>query len=205
MVYIKEQLPKPMTNKELEELYKNWNEESWKVLAERNIRFAVKVANSFSNTELEEEDLFSIALLGLIKSAKKFNPSLGYKFSTFSSYVIKNEILMELRKQKRYLNPKESIDEVFVNEKGDFLHVAELIPDSSDIEDSVLFKELTSVLKLSIQAETERDQKIIIMFFNQKSQREIAKCFGISQSYVSRIVKRFKNNFEKEYRRWRNG
>ena len=192
-----------MTNEELEELYKNWNEESWKVLAERNMRLAIRVANSFSNTELEEEDLFSVALFGLVKSAKKFDPSLGYKFSTFSIYAIKNEILMELRKRKIHPYPKESIDEVFVNAKGDSFCVAELIPDSSDIEDSVLFKELTSVLKTSIQAETERDQKIIIMFFNQKSQREIAKCFGISQSYMSRIVKRFKNNFEKEYRRWR--
>lgn len=147
MVCIKEQLPKPMTNEELEELYKNWNEESWKVLAERNMRLAIRVANSFSNTDFEEEDLFSVALFGLVKSAKKFDPSLGYKFSTLSTYMIKNEILMELRKRKIHPYPKESIDEVFVNAKGDSFCIAELIPDSDDIEDSVLFKELTSVLK----------------------------------------------------------
>lgn len=100
MIQFKGKLQEPMTMVEKEKLYKDWNTESWKVLVERNMRLAVNIANSFSNTEIEDDDLLSIALYGLVKAAKKFNPLFGYEFSTFSIPVIRNEILHELRKRK---------------------------------------------------------------------------------------------------------
>lgn len=203
MAYMKGQVPEPMTKDELEELYRNWNPESWKVLAERNIRLAIRIANSFSNTGIEEEELLSIAFLGLVKSAKKFEPSFGYKFATFSSVLIKNEILMELKKRRIHPYPKESIDEVSVNENGDSLCIREWLADRIDIENVILYEELLSILLTTIQTESERNQEIIRMFFLQNSQKEIGSRFGISQSYVSKIIKRFKKNFEEAYRRWK--
>lgn len=201
MIRFKGKLPEPMTKEEKENLYKNWNVESWKVIVERNMRLAVNIANSFSNTEIEDDDLLSISLYGLVKAAKKFNPIFGYEFSTFSVPVIRNEILYELRKIKKHPYPKESLNDTVCNTKGEFSEKGESFPSSLDIESPMLCVELVEILTSVIRRESERNQKIIILYLNGKTQRDIGDSMGITQSYVSRIIKNFKDMFMKEYRR----
>jgi len=45
-----------------------------------------------------EEDIFQIGMIGLLKAAKKFDPSKGYKFSTYAVNSIRNTISNELKK-----------------------------------------------------------------------------------------------------------
>lgn len=202
MIRFKEKIPEPMTREEKENLYKNWNVESWKALVERNVRLAVNIANSFLNTEIEDDDLLSIALYGLVKAAKKFNPFLGYEFSTFSIPVIRNEILLELRKRKNHPYPKESLNDMVCNMKGECSEKGESFPSPFDIESPMLCVELIEILINIIRKESKRDQRVIILYLNGKTQDDISDSIGISQSYISRIIKKFKNTFLEEYRRW---
>lgn len=202
MIRFKGELPELMTRKEKENLYKDWNAESWKVLVERNMRLAVNIANSFSNTEIEDDDLLSIALYGLVKAAKKFNPLLGYEFSTFSIPVMRNEILMELRKIKKHPYPKESTNDKVFNSEGECYEKGETLQSPIDIESFMLGEELIEILTSVIRKENERNQKVILLYLNGKTQDDISHSVCISQSYVSKIIKKFQNTFSEEYRRW---
>lgn len=56
------------------------------------------IARKFLDTEIDFEDICSISKIGLIKAAKGFNPKLGFKFSTYATRTIQNEIIDELNK-----------------------------------------------------------------------------------------------------------
>lgn len=56
------------------------------------------------NLPVYDEDLQSIGIIGLIKAVKSYDTERGFKFSTYATRVIRNEILMSLqKKQWRYL------------------------------------------------------------------------------------------------------
>lgn len=66
-----------------------------------NIKLAYSVAWNMKSTGIEIEDLQSLALLGLVKAAKDFDETRGCKFSSFAITIMRNEILQEVRRQKK--------------------------------------------------------------------------------------------------------
>lgn len=194
MIYINEVIPKPMSKEESKIFFENWNGESWKTLAERNIRLAINIANSFYNTGIDENELFSISLFGLVKSAKKFNPNLGYKFSTYATSVIRNEIIGEIKNRKRYIYSQVSLNDIIEDNFDECtFERKDLISDCFNVEDIVIFNDLKEIIKREIKKENKRDKEIIILFLNGERQKSIGKKINVSQSQVSRIIKRFKN------------
>lgn len=200
MVHINTDLPEPMTKEESEEFFKNWNDESWKTLAERNIRLAIDIANSFYNTGIDEDELLSISLFGLTKSAKKFNPGLGVKFSTFAASVIRNEILQEIRKRKRHMHFQVSLNDIIENNFNEFVFERkDLISDCFNIEDIVAFNDLKETIKIEIEKENRRNREILVLFLNGEIQRNIGNKTNVSQPCVSRVIKKFKNKLCENY------
>jgi RNA polymerase sigma factor (sigma-70 family) len=57
-----------------------------------NLWLVNKFAKAYINHGLELPDLIQEGRLGLIKAAEKYDPSLGYKFSIYASWWIKNSI-----------------------------------------------------------------------------------------------------------------
>jgi len=49
-------------------------------------------------SHLEQEDLISFGIMGLIEAVDKFNPQIGVKFETYASYRIRGMIIDEIRK-----------------------------------------------------------------------------------------------------------
>ena len=47
------------------------------------------------------EDYFDVGIIGLCKAAQTFNPENNSKFSTYACICIRNNILMEIRNEKR--------------------------------------------------------------------------------------------------------
>ena len=57
-----------------------------------NLRLVIKIAKSYSGTEVSLIDLIQEGNMGLIRAAEKFDPSMGCRFSTYASYWIKHYI-----------------------------------------------------------------------------------------------------------------
>lgn len=70
---------------------------------------------------------------------------------------------------------------------GESVSYAEMIADRKDYEENTV----NSMLAQQIFEElSPREQRIFIMFFVEgKTQREISEALGITQSYISRIIK----------------
>lgn len=134
-----------------------------------------------------DEDLFATGLVGVIKSVNTFNPQKEIQFSSYASAVIRNEIIMSLRK-KRSLDYC-SIDEPLVSENGDNLYFYDVIEDKKCMEDEVVAK---THIENVFRTLKERDRKVIELLISGKEQQEVAQMFGITQSMVSKIVSKVK-------------
>jgi RNA polymerase sigma-B factor len=55
-------------------------------------RLAYSIANRFTQRGVESEDLFQVALMGLVKAVDRFDPTTHYRFSTFATPTILGEL-----------------------------------------------------------------------------------------------------------------
>lgn len=139
-----------------------------------------------------DEDLFSIGIIGVVKAVNTFNPDKGFTFSAYATRIIRNEILTTFR--KKCIIPAFSIDEPYELGNGESVDCSEMIADSRKFEEEAIadmqLEKFFSILN-------EREKKIISLNMQDKTQREIAKICGISQTHVSRTIKSV-------YKKWRN-
>jgi RNA polymerase sigma factor (sigma-70 family) len=91
-------------------------------LVEANIRLVMKIARSYSYYGVELEDLVNEGNMGLMVAAEKFDPNRGVKFSTYSSFWIKQKIL-------RALTNKSSIIRLPVYLKQRYLGIRKFVDD----------------------------------------------------------------------------
>ena len=61
-------------------------------LVEHNLRLVVNIARSYGNASLSLEDRISEGNHGLFIASRKFKPELGYKFSTYATWWIRQSI-----------------------------------------------------------------------------------------------------------------
>lgn len=66
-------------------------------LIEEHRHVAERVARRFPNRSLPWDDVFQVAQLGLLKAVDRFDPSKGFKFSTFAEPTISGELKRHFR------------------------------------------------------------------------------------------------------------
>ena len=72
---------------------KNGDEEALNKLIKHNLRFVVSVAKKYRvRTDVSFADLISEGNIGLIKAARKFDPTRNIKFSSYAVWWIKASI-----------------------------------------------------------------------------------------------------------------
>ena len=76
-------------------------ESSRHVMIKSNLRLVVKISRRYVNRGLELLDLIEEGNLGLMRAVEKFDPELGYRFSTYATCWIRQTIERGLMNQTR--------------------------------------------------------------------------------------------------------
>ena len=105
-------------------------------LTKANLRFDVSVAKQYQNQGLTLPDLINEGNLGLIKAARRFDETRGFKFISYAVWWIRQSILQALAEQSRIvrlpLNKIGSINKI--NKMYAFLEQAnERVPSAEEI------------------------------------------------------------------------
>jgi RNA polymerase primary sigma factor len=66
-----------------------------------NLRFVISVAKMFQNQGMDIMDLISEGNIGLIKAAKRFEPSVGVKFISYAVHWVRQSIMASLNDNAR--------------------------------------------------------------------------------------------------------
>ena len=181
-----------MTAKQFTDLVNNWDEHSWKQLVIGNTKLAYKIANAYYCKQLDREELFGFSLIGLVRAAQTFDHTSGNKFSTYASYVIKNELNVAIRQNQRHVIETVSLNNEIESDNGEFVELVDLVGSNFDVYDELNYKDVKNRMLLALNSQTERNRNIILDFLHEVERPKIASKYHIAQSNVSRIIKQFK-------------
>ncbi|MTM05085.1 RNA polymerase sporulation sigma factor SigK [Turicibacter sanguinis] len=191
--------PNPLSAEEEEHyltLMANGDKNAREKLIEHNLRLVAHIVKKYQNQTDDKEDLISIGTIGLIKAIDSFSPDKGTKLATYAARCIDNEILMLFRSTKKMRNDVSLYDPIGYDKEGNEICLIDVVKDENkDLNDIIIQQLAFEKIEKNLKSLTQRERDIIVRRFGlenheEETQQEIAKSYGISRSYVSRIEKR---------------
>jgi RNA polymerase sporulation-specific sigma factor len=145
-----------------------------------------------------KDDLYSAGYLGLYKAIKTFKPDKGIQFMTYATRIIENEMLMIFRKYKKMKTDMSIHESMGSDAEGHDLTLEQILPDlrSEEELETIMRSELASKIlehlefRLSVTSRNGSKAFTIYSIYleGESTHREIGDLFGLSQSYISRII-----------------
>ncbi len=106
----------PEEEVELSVRIKKGDTDALEKLVQGNLRFVISVAKQYQNQGLAFSDLINEGNLGLVKAAKKFDETRGFKFISYAVWWIRQAIIQAISEQTRIvrlpLNRLSSINKI---------------------------------------------------------------------------------------------
>jgi RNA polymerase sporulation-specific sigma factor len=181
------------------------DEEARNILIERNLRLVAHIVKKYTSTISDSDDLISIGTIGLIKAIATFNYDKGTRLATYAARCIENEILMQIRSNKKIQSEVSLQDPIGMDRDGNEISLIDVLGnDSESVVEEVELKMQVRRLYKKMKDVLKHREKIVLelryglLNGTSKTQREIAKMLGISRSYVSRIEKKAIKKLSKE-------
>ncbi|RMI13845.1 MAG: RNA polymerase sigma factor RpoD/SigA [Calditrichaeota bacterium] len=129
---------------ELTRRIKRGDQEALHKLIRANLRFVVKVAKEYQNQGLPLTDLINEGNLGLIKAARRFDETRGFKFISYAVWWIRQSILKALAEHSRVVR-------LPLNRVGLISKVNQLVRDlEQKYNREPSFQEIANELQMSI-------------------------------------------------------
>lgn len=186
--------PRPLKPAEEQEYLERWiNEgdiEARNKLIEHNLRLVAHIMKKYYTQNADQDDLISIGTIGLIKGISSYRPDKGVRLATYASRCIENEILMFFRASRKSAGDLSLSDTIETDGDGNNLSLMDILCTEDDMLDDLSARESYTQLRSCVQtALTPREAEIITLRYGlsgcqPQPQREVAKKFGISRSYV---------------------
>lgn len=164
-----------------------------------NIRLVINTAMKFRNTGYEIEELVAVGLIGLIKAVNSYNlsKSKDTMFSTYAGRCINNEILMFLRRERKHFYNEVSLDfiiaNVFDGKEANWNDI--LQDDKANFVSNYEQMEANLEIRRLVNQLSGIEKEVTILYFGfiddkPLTQKEISEKLEISQSYISRVLKK---------------
>ena len=167
----------------------------------------------------EPEDLYQIGAIGLLKCIEKFDFSYDVKFSTYAVPMILGEIKrflrddgtvkvsrslkelaerLEVEKEELVLalESTKDVESLYASVDGNE-GTLQLIDKLADNTESEKMMERLSLMEALEHLDAKQRQIIILRYFQDRTQADVARYIGISQVQVSRIEKRVLSELRK--------
>ena len=156
---------------------------TFEAVIEQNKGIIYKVANSYCKDVDDRRDLIQEIVIQLWRSFSRFDNS--YKISTWMYRVALNVAISFYRNnftRKKLTTPLSN-------------QLIELLPDDEPTETEGQI----NLLQQFIAELKELDRALMILYLEEKSQKEIADILGLTQTNVSTKIARIKENLKKRF------
>ena len=201
--------PKPLSAKEEKECIERCragDRQARDCLIEKNLRLVAYIARKYNMGDRDMDDLISIGTIGLIKGIDTFDDTKNIRLATYAARCIDNELLMMLRAQKKTAKDVYLYDTIGSDKEGNEISLIDVIEYEEEdvVERLTLDDHIGRLVQYIEETLTSREKEIIYMRYGMQgyepsTQKEIAKQYHISRSYVSRIEKRALQKLRERY------
>lgn len=165
-------------------------------------KFIYKTAYRFLNSGEDIDDLIQISNMGLVKAFNSYKIESENLFMTYLAIVVNNQVLMHLRRIKKFKNETSFDDPLCIDSDGNSLTLLEIIKDPKECEEIVFKKIADTELRNFINELDPRNKKVLELFyFDNINQNKIGEALNIRQSYVSRLIKKSLKILKTKYER----
>ncbi|MCX6272037.1 MAG: RNA polymerase sigma factor RpoD/SigA [Bacteroidetes bacterium] len=174
----KEELITAEEEVELARRIKAGDQQALEKLTKANLRFVVSVAKQYQNQGLSLPDLINEGNLGLIKAARRFDETRGFKFISYAVWWIRQSILQALAEQSRIvrlpLNQVGSLNKI-AKESSRLEQKLERPPSPNEVAEALDIPEekVTTAMKISTRfismdapVSSDEETKFIDLFVN---------------------------------------
>lgn len=191
--------PRPLTAAEEREYVQRMldgDERARALLIEHNLRLVAHIVKKYYADPSDQDDLISIGTIGLIKAVGTYRTDKNVKLSTYAARCIENEILMHFRANRRIAAEVSLSETLDSDQEGNSLALMDIISCEDEnlleVELSDRYQQMYTHIEACLDT---REKDIVSLRYglgggDPLTQREIAKQYDISRSYVSRIEKK---------------
>lgn len=195
-----EKFPEPLS-KEDEQKYlvaykENGDKRARELLIKHNLRLVAHIVKKYANAG-DMDDFISIGSIGLIKGIESYQIGRGTSLATYTAKCIDNEILMNIRTNKKHKSNVSLSVGVGTDKDGNEITLMDILPSRQDsVESAVETEMMIDLVKDIVNTKLSGRERLIIRmrysigYDKMYTQLEIAEKLGISRSYVSRIEKK---------------